>query len=258
MNNKKEVIKFLNNKQIFLNIKKIDISISNFSKLIKLKIICPNIEELNLNIIDEDYNSNEINNSFPNIITLNIFIQKKFNLYTLLRDIKDSNIDTLNIYVFNNGDINNEFKSKIILKNIKYLEINFNEKYNNNFRFELFNNIELPYLRQYILNLNSNQFINQKVKLNNDDFNIINNFLIDTLNNTNQFNLNTFFNLSNQLKLIRYVELNLKYFHYIYEKRRKYLFKYNLKNEDEFKKYYSNIDLSINKEEIIIYKKIDN
>ena len=109
--------------------------------------------------------------------------------------------------------------------------------------FEFFNNIELPYLKQYILNFNSNQFINQNLKLNNNDFNIINHFLIYTLNNTNQFNLNTFFNISNQLQLIRYVELNLKYFHYIYEKRRgiKYLFKFNLKNEDEFKKYYSNI-----------------
>ena len=65
-----------------------------------------------------------------------------------------------------------------------------------------------------------NQFINQKLKLNNSDFNIIHNFLIDILNNKNKFNLNTFFNLSNQLKLIRYVELNLKYFHFIYKKKR--------------------------------------
>ena len=259
MNTKKEFIKFLNNKQIFLNIKKIDISISNLNKLIELKIICPNIEELNLNIIDEDYNSNELNNIFPNINILNISILEKFNLFNLLRDIKDSNIYTLNIYIFNNDDINYEFESQIILKNIINLEININVEYKNNFIFEFFNNIELPYLKQYILNFNSNQFINQKLKLNNNDFNIINHFLIDTLNNTNQFNLNTFFNLSNQLKLIRYLELNLKYFHYIYEKRRgiKYLFKFNLKNEDEFKKYYSNIDLSINKEEIIKYKKID-
>ncbi len=41
---------------------------------------------------------------------------------------------------------------------------------------------------------------------------MINHFLIDTLNNTNQFNLNKFFNLSNQLKSIRYLELNLKYY----------------------------------------------
>ena len=259
MNTKKEFIKFLNNKQIFLNIKKIDISISNLNKLIELKIICPNIEELNLKIIDEDYNSNELNNIFPNINILNICILEKFNLFNLLRDIKDSNIYILNIYIFNNDDINYEFESQIILKNIINLEININVEYKNNFIFEFFNNIELPYLKQYILNFNSNQFIIQKLKLNNSDFNIINHFLIDTLNNTNQFNLNTFFNLSNQLKLIRYLELNLKYFHYIYEKRRgiKYLFKFNLKNEDEFKKYYSNIDLSINKEEIIKYKKID-
>ena len=54
MNIKKEFIKFLNNKQIFLNIKKIDITISNLNKLIDLKIIF-----LILNIINEDYNSNK-------------------------------------------------------------------------------------------------------------------------------------------------------------------------------------------------------
>ena len=169
MNTKKEFIKFLNNKQIFLNIKKIDISISNLNKLIELKIICPNIEELNLNIIDEDYNSNELNNIFPNINILNISILEKFNLFNLLRDIKDSNIYTLNIYIFNNDDINYEFESQIILKNIINLEININVEYKNNFIFEFFNNIELPYLKQYILNFNSNQFINQKLKLNNSD-----------------------------------------------------------------------------------------
>ena len=152
MNTKKEFIKFLNNKQIFLNIKKIDISISNLNKLIELKIICPNIEELNLKIIDEDYNSNELNNIFPNINILNISILEKFNLFNLLRDIKDSNIYTLNIYIFNNDDINYEFESQIILKNIINLEININVEYKNNFIFEFFNNIELPNLKQYILN----------------------------------------------------------------------------------------------------------
>ena len=130
MNTKKEFITFLNNKQIFLNIRKIDISISNLNKLIELKIICPNIEELNLKIIDEvdeDYNSNELNNIFPNINILNISILEKFNLFNLLRDIKDSNIYILNIYIFNNDDINYEFESQIILKNIINLEININE-----------------------------------------------------------------------------------------------------------------------------------
>ena len=56
--------------------------------------------------------------------------------------------------------------------NLKY------EGYKNNFMLEFFNNIELPYLRQYILNFNSNQFINQKLKLNNNDFNNIIFYLI--------------------------------------------------------------------------------
>ena len=34
------------------------------------------------------------------------------------------------------------------------------------------------YLKKYILNLNSNQFINQKLKLNNNDFNNIIFYLI--------------------------------------------------------------------------------
>ena len=58
-----------------------------------------------------------------------------------------------------------------------------------------------------------------KIKLNNRDSNIIDIFLIDTLNNTNQFNINTFFNLLNQLKLIRYLELNLKYIFIIFMKK---------------------------------------
>ena len=54
----------------------IDISISNLNKLIDLKIICPNIEELNLNINDEDNLSNKLNKIFPNINILNIYIKK--------------------------------------------------------------------------------------------------------------------------------------------------------------------------------------
>ena len=95
-----------------------------------------------------------------------------------MKDIKDSNIYTLNIYIFNNDDFNYEFEYQIILKNIINLEININERYKNNFIFEFFNNIEFPYLKKYILNLNSNQFINQKLKLNNSDFNNIIFYLI--------------------------------------------------------------------------------
>ena len=135
INTKKEFIKFLNNKQIFTNIKKIDISISNLNKLIELKIICPNIEELNLKIIDEDYNSNELNNIFQNINILKIIILKKFDLFNLLKDIKDSNIYILNIYIFNNDDINYEFESQIILKKIINLEINLMKEIISNLNF---------------------------------------------------------------------------------------------------------------------------
>ena len=135
MNINKEYLKFLNSKQIFINIKKIDISINNLNKLIDLKIICPNIEELNLNINDEDNFSNELNKIFPNINILKIYIKIKFDLFNLLKNLKDSNIYTLNIYIFNIDDINYEFESQIILKNIINLEININEEYKNNYKF---------------------------------------------------------------------------------------------------------------------------
>ena len=256
-------IQLLNRQEIFKNIKKINLSISNLNKMIELKIICLNTIELNLNIIHKElkYKTNELFNTFPNIIILNIYIkQKKINLFDLLKNLEDSKVRILKIFIFNyDNNIHYKFNSRIILEKIKNLEININEGNKNDFLFQFFNNVELPYLKQYILKINSNIYINQKLKLNKSDFNCINNFLVDTFNNTNQFNLNTFFILPNTLKLIRYFELNSKQFCYIYSKRReiKYLFKFILYNEDEFRKYYSNIDLSINKEEIIKYKKID-
>ena len=54
-------VDYLNIKQIFLYLKKIDISVVNLNLLINSKIICPNIEELNLYINDNlDYNNKEI------------------------------------------------------------------------------------------------------------------------------------------------------------------------------------------------------
>ena len=55
-------IEFLNNNQLFQNTKKINISISNLNQIIELKIICFNIEEVNLYVYDDDlkYNYSEI------------------------------------------------------------------------------------------------------------------------------------------------------------------------------------------------------
>ncbi len=95
--------------------------------------------------------------------------------------------------------------------------------------------------------------------VNNSDFFIINNFLIETLKKNNKFSLKSFFNLTNQLNFIRFLKLDLRNFVFIYKKKReeKYLFKFELNNIEVFKKYYSNFDLSIDQKEILQYKKID-
>ena len=56
-------------KNIFENIKRLDISISNLNKIIELKIKCYNIEELSLNVFEEDikYNIKELFSTFPSL-----------------------------------------------------------------------------------------------------------------------------------------------------------------------------------------------
>ena len=256
-------IQFLNNNQIFKNIKQINISISNLNQLIELKIICFNIEELNLEVFDEDlkYNYNEINNIFPNMKIFNIYIEREFNIFDLMKNLINSKLEILKIFIYNYGfEINYKFDYHIILKNIKNLEINIEEGYNiNDFLFNFFNNIQFPSLKQYILNLDLNQFNHQILTPNNYDYNIINQFLIHILNNQNQFCLKSFFNLINQIQFINYFHLNLRDFNFIYKNNRgqKYLFKFNINNTDVFKKYYSNYDLTIDEKEILQYKKID-
>ncbi len=49
------------NREIFKNIKKINLSISNLNKMIELKIICLNVIELNLNIIHKDLKLKQMN-----------------------------------------------------------------------------------------------------------------------------------------------------------------------------------------------------
>ena len=256
-------LQFLNNNQIFQNIKQINISISNLNQLIELKIICFNIEEVSLNILEEDlkYNYNELNNIFTNMKIFNIYLEQEFNIFDLMKNLINSKLETLKIFIYNYGiEINYKIDYQIILKNIKNLEINIEKGYNiNNFLFNFFNNIQFPSLRQYILNLDLNQFNHQILTPNNYDYNIINQFLIHILNNQNQFCLKSFFNLINQIQFINYFHLNLRDFNFIYKNNRgqKYLFKFNINNTDVFKKYYPNYDLSIDEKEILQYKKVD-
>ena len=78
-------IDYLNIKQILINLKEIEISILNLKIFIELNIICPNVEELNFHIIEKTfkYNMEEINNIFPNIKYLNLFIHRNFDLIDL-------------------------------------------------------------------------------------------------------------------------------------------------------------------------------
>ena len=209
-------------KNIFENIKRLDISISNLNKIIELKIKCYNIEELSLNIFEEDlkYNIKELFSIFPSLTKLNLYIERKFDLFELMKHLNNYNINTLKIVIFNiNDDFNFQINSNIILDKIISLEIDIEEELND-FLFKFFNYIQLPFLKEYILHFNLSKFIDNKLKVNNNDFRIINQFLIDILNNKNEFCLNSFLNLPNQLNLIRYFHLNLNVFDYIFKKKK--------------------------------------
>ena len=259
----KEYIYFLS-KSVFQNINRIDILISNLNQLIELQIICYNVEEVNLTVVDEDlkYDFNQLVIIFPNIKIFNIYLERNLNLFDLLNNLTSCELTSLKIVIYNSGNnFNYKINNQIILKKIRNLEIFVDEGYNiNDFLFNFFNNVQFPSLKEYILHFDLNQFTQQNLIFdNNNDFNIINNFLIKTLKKKNRFELKSFFNLLNQLHFIRYFKLDLRNYVFIYKKKReeKYLFKFNLNNIDEFRKYYSNFDLSIDQKEILQYKKID-
>ena len=137
-------------KNIFENIKRLDISISNLNKIIELKIKCYNIEELSLNIFEEDlkYNIKELFSTFPSLTKLNLYIERKFDLFELMKHLNNYNINTLKIVIFNiNDDFNFEINSNIILDKIISLEIDIEEELND-FLFKFFNYIELPFLKE--------------------------------------------------------------------------------------------------------------
>ena len=123
-----DYIKYLIKKQKFNNLKILSTSVSLLNQMIKLKVICPNIEELNLEICDIDfaYNNNELNILFPKMKKLSLYIRKKFDLFDLMRRLKDSDsqLNTLIIFVFDKYDnvtVYSNIKSKIIFETIKNL-----------------------------------------------------------------------------------------------------------------------------------------
>ena len=228
----KILIDYLKKKGILINLKEINISLFNVKQFIELNIICPNTEELNLYIYEEDreINKYEINNIFSNIITLKLYIFKSFDLIDFM-DNNNKKIKNLEIYYKCDEYIKS--KSKIILENIKNLRIEGNIFIYNNFKFP---NLEYYYLN--IENINNIQFEGD------DDYDLINIFLMK-----NEFILKDLINVPNKLKNIKYLNINIKKYSFIYDK---------IKNYFEFKLYdeYLNCDLLIDEKEISKYKKI--
>ena len=191
-----------------------------------------------------NYNKTQLNYIFPNMKTLNIYIEKNFDLYELLSSLDNIQIETLKLFIIH-GNITFQLKKQIILKTIKTLEINIKNKCNNNFLFQFLHYFKFPSLREFILFANFNEIIHQIKKL------ILNEI-------AHKFCLKSFFDFPNKVKDIRYIKLNLTTFNYTYKKIRNqnYFFKFNLKNKEDLLKYYSSLDLSIDENEIIKYKKI--
>ena len=193
---------------------------------------------------------------------LSVYIRKQFDLFDLIRILKDSQVNTLILFIFDNAQnviSCSEIKTEIILEQINNLEIYIEDECNiNNCMYQFFKNIQFPYLTKYILNFDFTQ-INKNIDLNESDYNIINKYYINDLNNKDNFSLKSFFNLPNQLRTIEYLKLKSNIFSYIIEKKNneKYYFKFNLLNKNMLKQYYSNIDFSICEKEVIKYKKLD-
>ena len=225
-------IDYLKKKDILINIKEINISLFNVKQFIELNIICPNTEELNLYIYEEDpeINKYEINNIFSNIITLKLYIFKSFDLI----DFMDNNNNKIkNLEIYYKCDEYIKSKSKIIVENIKNLRIEGN--------IFIYNNFKLPNLEYYYLNIENIE----KIKFEGDnDYDLINIFLMK-----NKFILKELINIPNKLKNIKYLNINIKKYSFIYDK---------IKNYFEFKLYdeYLNCDLLIDEKEISKYKKI--
>jgi len=262
LNVDKIFFKILAEKEFFKYIKVIIISVSHFHKFIKSNIKLINLEELHFYINETlKYNINEINNIFPNINSLNLFIIQNIDLIDLFRYIQQSKIMNLGIYFSLFRKYNNSKSEIIILDNIINLKIyiNKNNCFINELFMELFNNFQFPNLKSYILSFNINKFGVNEINRGNlkIDYNFVNNFIIDI--SKKKFSFQSFFNLLNKLTNINFLHLSEGHFDFIYKSKNKgkYLFKFNIDNEKKFKEYYLNYNLSIDNNEIIKYEKID-
>ena len=238
----------LNKKNIFSNLIEMEISSLNLKKIIKSNIICNNVKILNLYIIDE-FNENRIIDIVPKLLTLKIYIQNKINLIELIKNINEMFVENLEIFVqYDELDYELNNKTSIILNNIKYLKF---ENLNEQILLLMFNHIQFPNLKNYKLNFNSNK-MNKNLKIieDNFDYNKINKFIIEKLNNKeSNFILNDIIKLSNELKTVKYLEINLEILSYIYDKIKNKI-EFNYYNENDLENYNSKINLSIDEKEI--------
>ena len=253
-------IDYLNDNLIFKKLQQIEISLSNLIYFINSNIICPNVNELNLYVLKIDYDNNEyykkdIIHIFPNISTLKFNLYKSFDIIDLIRALYNTKIEKIEIYFKLSIKAFSKYnKEIIILKNIKYLLIEGDYD-------TIFNNIQFPNLENYQLNIDLYKFRNNK-NINKieeiDEYNSINIFLLKIKDKNNKFLLNDLINFLKQLKKIKYLNINLGIISFICDKRKSenYYFEFIINDENAFRKYYQNYDLSIDEKDISKYKKI--
>ena len=256
-------IDILNDKQIFLNLKQIEISTSNLQIFIDSNIICPNIEELKLYIDNNFYYEKKVFEIFQNIISLKLHFHYSCNLTDIIKYIINLKIKNLEIYDLYNYTFRYKInKSKIIISNITTLII-----YSNIQVFiQIFDNLQFTNLQNFQIIINSIKrknfyinydFVNEYYLKVTNDCDLINLFLLQTLNEEKIFSLNDFINFPEKLNTIQYLKINLNLYSFIYEgiKRKNNFFEFKV--YDEFKIYYLNYDLSLNGKEISKFNHIN-
>ena len=187
--------------------------------------------------------------TFPNISYLKLILLNNINFGNLIINLEDLNLQTLQIFEKNSINLYFKIESKINLITLKILKIDFN--YNTFFKF--INIIQLPNLEKYQINLNVlniNEIFEENIsefKKFNSDFDFINSFLIKFLKNKQYFSFKKLFNMPFKLKKIKYLKINIGIYSFIYNKKKitKDYFEFNLYDENKFKEYYLNYDLSI-------------
>ena len=219
------------------------------------------METLTCYIDDEpEFNTKEIIDIFPNISTSNIYIQNTCDLISFINIFRYSNVESLQIIDEKDDYSKSEMNRNILLKNIKYLKLTGNY----DLFFDIVFKTQFPNLINYEFNFIFEDYskvkniLDIKIKdLKDNDFNKVNKFIIETLKK--KFMFQSFFELSNNLKTLKYFHLNLEIFSFIYEEKKgkKNYFEFKIKKENVFKNYYSKYNLLIDENEIIKYKKIN-